>query len=398
MAVEKPPVSRRLAVFVTAVILFAATIGAIFSLVVKNPEAEKIEREQKEREKQIEDQRAAELQKLDAQIRQREEEIARRERQEELRRREEEIKEGARTMLEQSKIPPKAPEIDPSLLAALEEADRLAGQRPAISLGSGRTLNDGSARGSAGGEAASIGVAFEAYDRSRSVPSLGEALGQEPRRQRGEKPELKSEYFETSVPKLPPSNRIVSQGAQIRAVLLSRIDTRNPGNVIAQVTSDVYDSTSAEVLLIPKGARLLGEYATSISPGNHRLAIAFTRLMLPDGRAVDLGGMQATGNDGVVGVQGQYHGNLARAIGPALMTAILGAAIEEETRPDQPQVEPGVGGTVQSPTVIQQVAPKITDAVLERYKGARPYVTAEPGQAIKVLVTADIEIPEWSEG
>jgi type IV secretion system protein VirB10 len=210
-----------------------------------------------------------------------------------------------------------------------------------------------------------------------------------------EREAAESEFFETKVPTLPPSSRIIAQGSQIRAVLLSRIDTRNPGNVIAQVTADHYDSIRAETLLIPKGSRLIGAYANSVSPGNTQLAIAFSRLMLPDGRAIDLGGMPATGNDGIVGIQGDYNGNFWRAVGPAILTTLVGSAIDEATRPEEGEgtASTGFGGTVQSPTVAQQSIPKITDAVLERYRGAQPYITAEPGQALKILVTADLEIP-----
>lgn len=298
------------------------------------------------------------------------------------------------------------PELDAELLARLEEADRVAGQRPAITGGTGNNVGAsggqgvaGSMPGAAGSNSAAPGgiAVFESYDETpTAVPSLGEALGQEDRRQAAPPREpAAAEFFETTQPTLPPSSRLITQGSQIRAVLLSRIDTRNPGNVIAQVTADVYDSLRAELLLIPRGSRLIGTYATSITPGNERLALAFNRVMLPDGRAIDLGGMQATGNDGITGVEGDFHGNFLRAVGPAILTALVGSALDEATRPDagESTVSSGLGGTNQAPTVAQQVVPQITQAVLERYRGAEPYVTAEPGQPIKVLVTADLEIP-----
>jgi type IV secretion system protein VirB10 len=201
------------------------------------------------------------------------------------------------------------------------------------------------------------------------------------------------EPYEAIAPRNPPSDRLITQGANLRAILLTRIDTRNPGDLVAQITSDVYDTATASMVLVPRGSRLVGSYATAVSPGNPRIAVAFRRLIFPDGRAIELPDMAAVGNDGVVGVEGDYRGNLLRAIGPSAMVALIGAWADKEIGAAEQTTTNVAGNTTMAPSVIQQVVPQVNQAVLRRYQGAAPYFVAEPGTSLKVLVSADIHIP-----
>ena len=57
----------------------------------------------------------------------------------------------------------------------------------------------------------------------------------------------------------PPSPYILQAGTVIPAALITGLRSDLPGQISAQVTSNVYDSPSGRYLLIPQGARLLGE-------------------------------------------------------------------------------------------------------------------------------------------
>jgi type IV secretion system protein VirB10 len=65
----------------------------------------------------------------------------------------------------------------------------------------------------------------------------------------------------------PASKYILQAGAVIPAALITRLRSDLPGQVTAQVTEDVYDSPTGKILLIPQGARLVGQYDAQISFG-----------------------------------------------------------------------------------------------------------------------------------
>jgi len=384
VSAEKKPVSRNLAILIGGGAIASILLGAVITLIMTNPGAAREEAAAEQAEREIAGQPEADISALERRLQERDRQVeVERARADEAERRAD-VATGTRGAASRTDDESdELPAFDPELLEALERADAEVGARPRLTAGTGRTLNQGgdTGAGGIGASGQSAPAMFESYD----TPSVSERL--EDARDDSDEP------FETITPRSPPSGRVISQGSMIRASLLSRIDTRNPGEIVAQVSSDVYDSTTASTLLIPKGSRLIGTYETSVEPGNPRIGIAFRRLMLPDGRAIELPDMAAVSNDGTSGVDGDYKGNLLRSIGPSIMVTLIGAWADEQTRPDVASVSPSPGGTFQSPSVVQQVVPQINQAVLRRYEGAAPYFVAEPGQSLKVLVSADIQIP-----
>ncbi|MBN9070098.1 MAG: TrbI/VirB10 family protein, partial [Rhizobiales bacterium] len=58
----------------------------------------------------------------------------------------------------------------------------------------------------------------------------------------------------------PASPYILQAGAVIPAALITGIRSDLPGQIIAQVTENVYDSPTGSLLLIPQGTRIIGQY------------------------------------------------------------------------------------------------------------------------------------------
>lgn len=61
-----------------------------------------------------------------------------------------------------------------------------------------------------------------------------------------------------------------------------------PGQITAQVTEAVYDSPTRKFLLIPQGAKLIGQYDSSVAFGQSRIVLVWTRLIMPDGTSMVL--------------------------------------------------------------------------------------------------------------
>src|SRR3546814_7607174 len=89
-----------------------------------------------------------------------------------------------------------------------------------------------------------------------------------------------------------------------------------PGQVTAQVTQNVYDSPTGRILLIPQGARLIGDYDSEISVGQERVLLAWNRLILPGGRSIRLDrqpGADARGMAGIADRTDHHWGSMLRA-------------------------------------------------------------------------------------
>lgn len=64
----------------------------------------------------------------------------------------------------------------------------------------------------------------------------------------------------------------------------SRYHTKDQQRFTAQVTENIYDSSTGRFLLIPQGARLIGIYDSQVAFGQSRVVLVWTRLIMPSGR------------------------------------------------------------------------------------------------------------------
>lgn len=124
-----------------------------------------------------------------------------------------------------------------------------------------------------------------------------------------------------------PSNRVIQAGTLIPAMLFSGINTDAPGQVIAQIMADVYDTATHSVLLIPAGSRIIGMLdTTSRTKGSGRVGVVFSTLLMPDGGSYSLGeSLVASDSGGYNGIQGKVNRHTERVLSGGAVAAGLAA-------------------------------------------------------------------------
>ena len=80
-------------------------------------------------------------------------------------------------------------------------------------------------------------------------------------------------------------------GAIIPAIMTGGVNSDLPGQLLAQVSQNVYDTATGRLILIPQGSKLIGTYSSAITTGQERVLVAWTRVVFPDASALDLGQM-----------------------------------------------------------------------------------------------------------
>ena len=127
----------------------------------------------------------------------------------------------------------------------------------------------------------------------------------------------------------PYSKYLLQAGSVIPATLITCINTTQVGTIIAQVSSDVYDTVSGKYLLIPRGSKLIGEYSSNVRQGQGRVLIEFGRVVRPDGSSILLSRALGTDAIGNSGLNGDVDNHWMRIIGAATLSTVLtaGAAI-----------------------------------------------------------------------
>lgn len=82
-------------------------------------------------------------------------------------------------------------------------------------------------------------------------------------------------------------NFLILAGTTIPCILQTAIDTTTAGFVTCLIDRDIYSDNGA-VVLLAKGARVLGEYRSGLRQGQDRVFVAWSRAVSPDGVAIAL--------------------------------------------------------------------------------------------------------------
>ncbi len=181
----------------------------------------------------------------------------------------------------------------------------------------------------------------------------------------------------------PASPNIVQAGSIIPAALITGIRSDLPGQITAQVTQNVYDSPTGRILLIPQGARLIGEYDSQITAGQTRVLLAWDRLILPDGRSIVLDREPGADAAGFAGLQDKVNQHWGGVLKSAMISTLLGVGTELATDNDSDLVRSLRLGT-------QDTINQAGQQIVQRQLNIQPTLTIRPGYPLRVIVTRDL--------
>lgn len=135
---------------------------------------------------------------------------------------------------------------------------------------------------------------------------------------------------------------VINSGTVIGAMLISGVNSDLPGNILAQVSENVFDSVTGKRLLIPQGCRLFGQYDSKVLFGQKRPLIKWTRLIYPDGSTLNLENMPGTDRRGYAGFKAKVNNHFWPMVSSAALVSVFAAVA---TYYDQSQV------VINSPTI-----------------------------------------------
>jgi type IV secretion system protein TrbI len=116
----------------------------------------------------------------------------------------------------------------------------------------------------------------------------------------------------------------------ITGKLVSALNSDAPGMVKAIVTKNVLDHATGNHILIPQGSVLAGIYDTNVAYGQHRVVVAWQRIIFPPpcDQSLDLGSMPGSDQTGEAGFKDLTDNHLSQIFGNALLVAVFGAGIQ----------------------------------------------------------------------
>jgi len=188
----------------------------------------------------------------------------------------------------------------------------------------------------------------------------------------------------------PPSKNVVQAGAVISAALLTGLRSDLPGQITAQVTEAVYDSPTGKILLIPQGARLIGQYDAQVAFGQSRALLVWSRIVMPNGRSIVLERQPGADPEGYAGLEGQVDNHWGALFKAALLSTILSVGSQAGTSNNQNSLVDAIRrGSSDS---ISQTGRQVVGRSLQ----VQPTITIQPGFPVRVIVTRDLVMKPYS--
>lgn len=200
------------------------------------------------------------------------------------------------------------------------------------------------------------------------------------------------DYLKTT--RTPPLSRwVVQRGTVIPAALPSKLVSDLPGDLIAEVVRDVYDSPTQKYVEIPAGSRLVGEYNSSVSYGQNRVQVVWTAIYFPDGSFIDLDRMPSHAADGTTGLKDQVDNHWKRTIGGVLISSLLSAGLQVSQNRTNGSVltYPSTGQEIGAAVGTQ--ASELGQQITNRNLNVQPTLKIRPGEIFAVSVKKDMLFP-----
>ena len=196
----------------------------------------------------------------------------------------------------------------------------------------------------------------------------------------------KSGQFYASGGLMPPISKYeVKSGSIIPCSIITGINSDLPGVIVAQVRQHIFDTVSGRYLLIPQGSRIIGAYDSKIAYAQKRILVVWTRLLLPNGKSLNLEGMPGADLSGYAGLKDKVNNHYGKIIVGGIMTSLFGAGakmVVDSTDPDD------YGGVAAS-----GAAENLANAgvkIFEKDLNVQPTLEVQPGLKFNVFVDKDL--------
>lgn len=183
---------------------------------------------------------------------------------------------------------------------------------------------------------------------------------------------------------------VLFEGTILETVLLNRLSGDFNGPVECLVTTNIY-SHDRQHLLIPSGTKVLGEAKRVEAFGQTRLAVAFHRLIMPDGYSVNLDQFKGMNQIGDTGLRDQVNNHYFKIFGASLAVGAIGGISEAQSsgllnQTGVQSIEAGVG----------QSMGQTSQRILDKFLNILPTITIREGHRVKIYLSADLALPDYA--
>lgn len=193
----------------------------------------------------------------------------------------------------------------------------------------------------------------------------------------------------------PRSEIELKAGTMIRASLITAINSDLPGQVIAQVSRNVWDTIHGEYIVIPQGTKVIGIYDSSLSFGQKRVLIAWNRLIYPNGQSLRLDGSQGYDSNGKSGFKDKVNNHYLKTFSSAVLFSVVASGVARVDH-DSSQNQVFSSETEFKKALSQEIT-RLSTKYIDAALNVSPTLTIRQGYSMNILLDKDVVLPPYDQ-
>jgi len=180
-------------------------------------------------------------------------------------------------------------------------------------------------------------------------------------------------------------------GTIIPGILITAINTDLPGNVLARVTQNIYDSQTGRKLLIPQGTILIARYNSSVSYAQNRVQIVWDTIIRPDGFQIDLEGANGVDRAGMSGQSATVNENWFEYLKAAGIITLFSIANSKMTETSAAYATEETASNIAASN--SEVVNQLGGNIISRALNIQPTLTVDNGTLINIMLNKTLYLP-----
>lgn len=190
-----------------------------------------------------------------------------------------------------------------------------------------------------------------------------------------------------------PKPLTVMEGTPIPGRLIDAATSDSPGQLVAEVMTNVCDSMTGETLLIPQGTRIITKYDTAVSAGQDRMGTIAQRLIFPDTSSRQLGSMQIADQSGMAGLKDLVDTHFWEKFWATATISLVGAGAQLAQPP--PSALSTYSPTQTAAGSMTQGFQQLGESIAQRGLSIPNTITLRSGLPLVIKPNHDIKLPPY---
>lgn len=191
--------------------------------------------------------------------------------------------------------------------------------------------------------------------------------------------------------KMPKTPYTMAQGTVLPATMITGINSDLPGQIVGQISQDVFDSATGEHLLIPQGSKVIGKYDSQVVYGQKRVLIAWTTIVFPDASTLELGIMPGADQMGYGGFKDKVNNHFFKIFGGAFMMSMINAGYQISQPDDNSN---GLSAQDIAAAAVAQQFSQVGLEIVRKNLKVQPTLEIRPGYKFNVMINRSISFKQ----